>query len=96
MVYKQIMIRTQVYFPREELDLLRAAAYAKKTTVSGILRTITHESLKAGIKGKSKVKKEQTAGQFLLSLANEAERLHIRGPKDLSTHVDEYLYGGRK
>jgi len=47
----------------------------------------------------TKVKKTKpkfkNAGEWLLSMAKEAERKKWRGPKDLATNMDTYLYGGK-
>jgi len=36
---------------------------------------------------------KENSGNWLLSLAKEAEKLKIKGPKDLSSGLDKYLHG---
>ena len=50
------------------------------------------EALKQGWKMIKKRKKRANVGAWLLSLAQEAEKLKIKGPKDLSLTIDSYLY----
>lgn len=50
------------------------------------------EALKEGWKMVKKRKKRTNTGGWLLSLAREAKRLKIKGPRDLSLTIDNYLY----
>jgi hypothetical protein len=44
---------------------------------------------------KKKVKRKMAAGDFLLKMAQDAVRLGAKGPKDLATNPDKYLYGSQ-
>jgi len=88
------MLRTQIYLPSEHLRELKTIAWTKKTTISQVLREMISEKIEDKETHKAKKGKKNT-GQWLLSLANEAEGLGFKGPKDLSSNVDKYLYGGK-
>jgi hypothetical protein len=38
---------------------------------------------------------QETAGDALLRLAKLGEKLNIKGPADLSSRIDDYLYGNK-
>lgn len=38
---------------------------------------------------------KETVGDALLRLAKLGEELHVTGPTDLSSRIDDYLYGGK-
>lgn len=82
------MLRTQIYLPQLYLRHLRQEAKKKNTTLSNTIRSLIEKDIRA----KQPIKR-QNAGTWLLSLAKEAERLKIRGPKDLASNMDKYLYG---
>lgn len=85
------MQRTQVYFPEEILEALRREAFLKETSLADVIRRKVIAQLP-----KKKREKKFSGGEFLLSLANEAEKLGFVGPKDLSKNIDEYLYGEKR
>lgn len=84
------MHRTQVYFPEEVLEILRQEAEEKNTTLAHVIRKKIEKTMP---KLKKKKKKYKNAGDLLLEMAKEAERLGASGPKDLATDPDKYLYG---
>lgn len=43
----------------------------------------------------SRQKSRETAGDVLLRLAKLGEDLKVAGPADLSSRIDDYLYGGK-
>lgn len=89
------MIRTQIYLPENQVTQLKQIAYKEDLSVSEIIRRTLEEKLTIKIKkGKdTKKKKYKNAGAWLLSQARMAERRGWKGPKDLATNVDKYLYG---
>jgi len=88
------MHRTQVYFPEEVLDLLREEAEEKNVTLAHIIRKKVTVDMPVAKKTKKKRKKKKMTGaDFLLKMAEKAERLGFKGPKDLASNVDKYLYG---
>lgn len=91
------MIRTQIYLPENQIARLKQLAYQEDISVSEIIRRTIKEKFTLKIK-KSRVTKKRkykNAGEWLLSMAKEAERKGFKGPKDLASNVDKYLYGGK-
>ncbi len=82
------MLRTQIYLPARQLKTLKKLAAEEKSTVSGLIREALDEKLEA----KTPKNKEQNVGDWLLSLAEEAKRNKVKGPKDLAKNMDKYLY----
>ena len=83
-----MMQRTQVYFDSETLDLLREEARKKKATLAGIIR----EKVEKTIKKKGTAIKEKSAAEILLGIAKLGKKLGVKGPKDLSQRIDEFVY----
>ena len=79
------MIRTQVYLPKDLYNQIDQVARREKIAKAQVIR----DTLEEGIKKKKAYK---NAGQALLELAKLGEKLNFRGPKDLSTNHDKYLY----
>ena len=85
MLYIRCMIRTQIYLPEDmHMDIKMKAAKTKKSQA-----VIIREAIKKGLKPR---RTSKTLGEELLELA----KLGGRGPKDLSTNLDAYLYGDKK
>ena len=78
------MRRTQLYLPEKTLEILKKEAAETKKTVSEIVR----ESVATRLK-----ERRGNGASFLVKLALQAEKEGIKGPSDLSTNHDEYLYG---
>ena len=79
------MIRTQVYLTEEQHKKLMRLAKVYNQPMAQIVR----EMLAKGIKEKSDTDiSGKTAMRNLLKISATG------GPKDLSTHLDHYLYGG--
>lgn len=83
-----MMHRTQVYFEPEVLETLREEAKRKKTTLASIIRA----KVVKGIKRKPKKVKKMNAAEFLGDIAKLGKRLGVKGPKDLSQRIDEFVY----
>lgn len=81
------MHRTQVYFEPEILELLREEAKEKKKTLAGVIREKVVKNIK-----KKKVVKRKNAAEVLMGLAKLGEKLGVKGPKDLSQRIDEFVY----
>lgn len=83
------MHRTQVYFDLETLELLKEEAREKKTTLASIIR----DKVKKTVKKKSKKKtKRMNAAEFLEDIEKLGKKLGVKGPKDLSRRIDEFVY----
>ncbi|MEK7060993.1 MAG: hypothetical protein AAB931_00550 [Patescibacteria group bacterium] len=83
-----MMHRTQVYFEPEVLEMLREEAKEKRTTLASVIR----EKVEKTIKKKRTAVKEKSAAEILLSIAKLGKKLGVKGPKDLSQRVDEFVY----
>ena len=84
------MERTQIYLPKSQIKKLKGLARKKKTTVSELVRDAV--DIQYGIKIQIPQKKRET----LLEFAKRINALGPKGPKDLATNMDKYLYGGKK
>lgn len=60
-------------------------------TVSGVIRTILEDRLET-----TKMEKKERPHETLLEFADRMKKIGFRGPKDLASNLDEYLYGGKK
>jgi len=83
-----MMQRTQVYFEPEVLELLRQEAKERKTTLAGVIRGKVEKT----IKKKRARKKQMNAAEALDYIAKLGKRLGVKGPKDLSQKIDEFVY----
>lgn len=77
------MIRTQVYLPKELYQTIDYVARTEKKPKAQVIREVLDEGVK---------KKRGNAGSALLEMARLAKKLNLKGPKDLSTNHDKYLY----
>lgn len=82
-VYNYTVNRTQIYLTKTQIDTLRQVAQKRKVSMSEVIRSLIKEKVE-----KAPVKKEG-----LLSAARKINKLGIKGPKDLATLLDKYLYG---
>ena len=87
-----MMQRTQVYFEPEVLDVLREEARKRKTTLAGVIREKVERTLGKKTLKKKVVKKKMNAAEFLLGIAKLGKKLNVKGPKDLSQRIDEFVY----
>lgn len=92
------MKRTQIYLPQSVLDNLKEQALKDRSTVSALIRDmIAHKNSFASEKKNLKRSPVyKNAGEWLLAQAKWAEKANIKGPADLATNMDEYLYGAKK
>lgn len=83
-----MMQRTQVYFDSETLELLREEARIKKATLASVIR----EKVERTVKKKGAKRKQMNAAEFLNHIAELGKKLGVKGPKDLSQRIDEFVY----
>ena len=76
------MERTNVYLPRSLKLHIRTKAQQSKTSDAVVIR----EAIDLGLR---------TLGPRP-SMLEQLEQLDLTGPADLSTNLDDYLYGDRK
>ena len=77
------MIRTQVFLTEEQARDIKLRAKRQNKPEAEVIRELVSE----GLKTSPSTEKEST-GQSLLRLAG----IHGKGPTDLSTRIDDYLY----
>jgi len=85
------MNRTQIYLPKTQIEALRKIARKKHTSVSDVVRIFIKE----------KVEKRRSFSDFrpresLFEAAKRINKLGKKGPKDLASNLDAYLYGGKQ
>ena len=68
---------------------MKQQAQSRNITVSAIIRLIIEEKFRA--KPKKSVQKHES----LLEAARRVNKLGPKGPPDLATNLDKYLYGGK-
>jgi hypothetical protein len=84
MVQFEHMIRTQVYLTEEQARNIKLRAKREQKPEAEVIR----ELLSKGLQTPSRQQGEST-GESLLRLATIAGK----GPADLSSRIDDYLYG---
>jgi len=80
------MVRTQIYLSEKQYDLLKQKAHEQKITLSAVIRA----SLDVNNLPKSTQKPMKN---WLHEMAIRAKKRGVKGPKDLSSNVDKYMYG---
>ena len=78
------MIRTQVYLTEDQARDIKLWAKRENKREAEVIR----ELLRDGMKNATR-KAQESTGESLLRLA----AIGGKGPADLSSHVDDYLYG---
>ena len=78
------MIRTQVYLTENQARDIKLRARRENKHEAEVIRELLNEGMK-----KSASKALESTGESLLRLAT----IGGKGPADLSSHVDDYLYG---
>jgi hypothetical protein len=82
------MIRTMVYITEEQARDIKLKARRENKREAEVIRELLREGMK-----KSAGKAQESTGDALLRLAKLGERLHVKAPTDLSSRIDDYLYG---
>jgi hypothetical protein len=78
------MIRTQVYLAEDQARDIKLRAKHENKHEAEVIRELLSEGMK-----KSASKAQESTGESLLRLA----AIGGKGPADLSSRVDDYLYG---
>ena len=90
------MLRTQVYLPHSQVRTLKEVATDEGVSMSEVLRRLVNEKFIEREKTMKKHRKKVHTLDRLLALAKKFEKMGVKGPPDLATNMDEYLYGGKK
>lgn len=80
-----IMIRTQLSLSKSLAQRITLEALKAQKPKAALVRELLQESLERRAPGHAR--------GALQSLVTFGEQLDARGPADLSTHLDDYLYG---
>ena len=78
------MIRTQVYLTEEQMRDIKLKAKRENKREAEVIRELLTEGMKISTR-----KSQESTGESLLRLA----AIGGKGPVDLSSRVDDYLYG---
>ncbi len=81
-----MMIRKQLYLPEDLNRRLAVTAKQQRKPEAEVIRNLLHTGLTQQIP-------TQTAGGALLGLAKLGKELGLAGPTDLSSRIDDILYG---
>jgi hypothetical protein len=79
------MLRTQIFLTETLMKKLKRIKTHKNKTLGGVIREILEENIEKYLKAKPN-------GASLTDLAREGSK---GGPRDLSTRIDDYLYGDK-
>jgi hypothetical protein len=82
------MIRTMVYITEEQARDIKLKAKRENKREAEVIRDLLHKGLDA-----SRRTHQETTGEALLRLARLGETLKVKAPADLSSRIDDYLYG---
>jgi len=82
------MIRTQVFLTEEQARDIKLRAKREKKREAEVIRELLSEGLQA-----SRSASGETTGEALLRLARLGEKLRVKAPTDVSSRIDDYLYG---
>ncbi len=85
MLYVIFMIRTQVYLTEEQHRMINQLAVQKKKPAAKVLRDLVDQSLKN--------QKYPTVKEALMELVKIGKESGATGPTNLSTTIDQELYG---
>jgi hypothetical protein len=83
------MIRTQVFLRGDQARTIKLRAKVEQKPEAEVIRNLIDTRLTATY---GQEKREST-GKALLRLAEAGERLQLTGPTDLSSRIDDILYG---
>jgi len=80
------MLKTYLYIPEQLEKKISYTAKAQNKSKAEVIR----EALEKGI---SAIQYQGTeSAEVLLKIAELGKKLHVKGPKDSSTRMDEYLW----
>jgi len=89
-----IMLRTYLYIPDETNKNIDAALAYSDLSKAGFIREILEEGLK--VIQKRSVKKINEGLKILSKIGEIGEKYNLKGPQDLSTNMDDYLWKNGK
>jgi hypothetical protein len=82
------MNRTQVFLTDEQKQDIKLRAKRENKREAEVIRELLDTGRKV-----SRSTPHESTGDALLRLAKLGEKLQVKAPADLSTRIDDYLYG---
>jgi hypothetical protein len=82
------MIRTQVFLTDEQARDIKLRARREKKREAEVIRELLSMGFNA-----SRSARGETTGEALLRLVKLGQKLRVKTPADLSSRIDDYLYG---
>jgi hypothetical protein len=82
-----MLVRTQVYLPEEDVQIIAALAIQRRVPRARIMREVVRE----GVEGISRKKNGGKVSAY--AALKSISKIGASGPTDLSEKMDEYLYG---
>jgi len=82
------MIRTQVYLTEEQARDIKLRAKRENKREAEVIRELVNIGFKA-----SQNARGETTGEALQRLVSLGEKLQVKAPADLSSRIDDILYG---
>lgn len=86
------MLRTYLYLLEEDNERIMAALASLQMSKAELMRVSLREGLKV-VMGK---KKRRNGAEALVRIGEMAKKYNVRGPRDLSTNMNDYLWGNKK
>jgi hypothetical protein len=86
------MIRTQVYLTEEQVKDIKLRSQREDRPEAEVIRDLVDKGLAVSTGQPTR----KSTGETLLELVELGKRLNLRGPTDLSTNHDDYLYGDKE
>jgi hypothetical protein len=88
---KKHMIRTHIHLTQEQVDDIKLRARREKRTESDVARELLDRGRLI-----TQGRRRESIGEALLRLAQLGKKFRMKGPTDLSTNHNDYLYGDKQ
>jgi hypothetical protein len=86
-----MLVRTHIYITEEQARDIKIRAKRERRRESDVARELIERG-----RFVSQGRKQESLGDALLRLAAVGKKLGLTGPTDLSTNLDDYLYGDKQ
>ncbi len=84
------MVQIQATFTEEQARDIKLRARRENKTEAEVIQELVDKGRKA-----SQYANRETTGDALLRFAKLGEELQVKAPSDLSSRIDQYLYGDK-
>jgi hypothetical protein len=85
------MIRTHLYITEDQARDIKLRAKRERRRESDVARDLLERG-----RFVSQCRRQESVGEGMLRLAQLGKKFGMKGPKDLSTNLDDYLYGDKQ